>query len=148
MTDRNTPRRTGMIDYEEAYDMAAGVEIEAGKIVALDASGNAVEYDRSAANTANALTVVGRAEHAADNSGEAAGANKIRVRTGVFRWNNDVSGDELDKSDIGSRVHGEDDETVRKTAVAGNNRRTAPVGLLVQVDSDGAWVATGIPFLQ
>lgn len=147
MAERNTPRRTGMIDYIEAYDVAASTRIEAGKLVALDASGNAVEYAKSAANTANNLTVVGRCEETVDNSSGAAGDLKVRARIGVFLWNNDVAGDLLTKAEIGDAVHGEDDETVRKSAVTGNAARTAKVGRLIAVDSDGVWVATGIPFL-
>lgn len=148
MAERLTPRRTGGYDYIESYDVAAATTIEAGKMVALDAAGNAVEYAKSAANTANNLTVVGRCEETVNNSSGAAGAMKVRARTGVFRWNNDVAGDLLTKAEIGDQVHGEDDETVRKSAVAGNNPRTAPAGRLIAVDTDGAWVATGIPFLQ
>lgn len=148
MAERNTPRRTGMIDYAEGYDVAASTKIEAGKIVALDANGNAVEYAKSATNTANNLTVVGRCERTVDNSDGAAGDKKVEVRIGCFRWNNDVASDEVSKAEIGDPVHGEDDETIRKTAVTGNANRTAPVGRLVAVDDAGAWVATGIPFLQ
>ena len=147
MAERLTKRRTGMIDYEASYPVAARTKIEAGKIVALDASGNAVEYAKSATNTANELTVVGRCEATADNSDGVAAAINVSVRIGVFRWDNDVTGDMVSKADIGSAVHGEDDETIRKTAVAGNNARTAKVGRLIEVDSQGAWVATGIPFL-
>ena len=147
MAERNTPRRTGGYEYVESYDVAASTTIEAGKIVALDANGNAVEYAKSATNTANNLTVVGRCEETVDNSSGSAGDLKVRVRTGVFRWNNDVSSDAVTKAEIGDAVHGEDDETIRKTAVTGNNARTAKVGRLVDVDGQGAWVATGIPFL-
>ena len=148
MAERNTPRRSGGYDYVEAYDVAAATKIEAGKIVALDAAGNAVEYAKSAANTANNLTVVGRCEETVDNGSGSAGDLKVRARTGVFRWDNDVSADAVTKAEIGDQVHGEDDETVRKTAVAGKVARTAVVGRLIAVDDDGAWVATGIPFLQ
>lgn len=137
-----------MIDYIGGYDVAASTRIEAGKLVALDAAGNAVEYAKSATNTANNLTVVGRAEEAVDNSSGAIGDKSVRARIGVFRWNNDVPSDAVTKADIGNQVHGEDDETIRKTAQTGNSARTAPVGLLVDVDDDGAWVATGIPFTQ
>lgn len=147
MADRNTPRRTGGYDYVESYDVAASTKIEGGKIVALDASGNAVEYAKSATNTANNLTVVGRCEEAVDNSSGSAGDKKVRARAGVFRWNNDHASDAVTKAQIGDAVHGEDDETIRKTAVVGNAARTAKVGRLVAVDDHGAWVATGIPFL-
>lgn len=147
MTERATPRKTGMTDYVAPYGVAASTKIEAGKLVALNAAGDAVEYAKGTAN--EGLTVVGRCEETVDNSDGAAGDLKVRARIGVFRWNNDVSSDAVTKADIGNAVHGEDDETIRKTAVTsgGGNVRTSKVGRLVEVDDDGAWVATGIPFL-
>ena len=146
MAERNTPRRTGGYDYVESYDVAAATTIEAGKLVALDASGNAVEYAKSAVNTANPLTVVGRCEATVDNASGAAGDKTVRTRIGVFRWNN-LSADLATKAEVGDAVHGENDETIRKTAVSDNAARTAKVGRLIAVDDQGAWVATGIPFL-
>ncbi len=127
-----------MIDYVAEYTVAAATKIEAGKLVMLNAAGDAVE----GAKTANFITV-GRAEETADNSSGSAGDIKVRVRAGVFRWNNDVAGKTVTKAHIGDAVYVEDDETIRNDN-AGNAQKA---GRLVEVDDDGAWVATGIPFL-
>lgn len=153
MAERDTPRRTGMIDYIEAYDVAAGATIEAGHMVALDSSGNAVTYAASADGTAYALrSVVGRCEETVDNSAGAAGDLKVRARIGVFRWNNDgaTQAERLTKAHVGQTVFGEDSETVVLDANIGSGTtgERGAAGRLIAVDSDGAWVATGIPFLQ
>ena len=137
MAERNTPRRSGGCDYVEGYDVAAATKIEAGKLVMLDAAGNAVEGVKAANHIS-----VGRAEETVDNSSGAAGDVKIRARTGIFRWNND-SAAALTKAHIGDAAYVEDDETVRHDSNANGQK----VGRLVALDDQGAWVATGIPFL-
>lgn len=152
MAERNTPRRTGMIDYVEAYDVAASTKIEAGKIVALNSAGNAVEYAASADGTAYALgKVVGRCEETVDNSDGSAGDLQVRARIGVFRWDNDSTATEtVTKANIGALAYGVDSETVANDANidTGTTGERGPVGLVVAVDDAGVWVATGIPFLQ
>ena len=138
MAERNTPRRSGGYEYVEAYDVAAATKIEAGKLVMLNAGGNALEGQKAAG-----LICVGRCEETVDNSAGAAGDLKVRVRTGIFRWNNDVAGAALTKANIGDTVYVEDDETVRSDSNANGQK----VGRLIAVDAQGAWVATGIPFL-
>ena len=149
MAERATPRRTGGYDYVEAYDVEAGVQIEAGKMVALNAAGNAKEYAPAAEGTAGTETVVGRCEETVDNAGGAAGAKKVRARTGVFRWNNDTAGKLATKAQIGNAVYGTDSETIQTDAhtQAGGAAEATKVGRLIAVDAKGAWVATGIPFL-
>ncbi|MYE01478.1 MAG: hypothetical protein F4Y03_09385 [Alphaproteobacteria bacterium] len=149
MAERNTPRRTGMIDYVEAYDVAASTKMEAGKIAALNTSGDAKEYAPAAAGSAGDEIVVGRIEETVDNSNGSAGDLKVRVRIGVFRWNNDTTGKVATKAHIGDAVYGTDSETIQTDAQiqAGGAAEATKVGRLVAVDSDGAWVATGIPFL-
>lgn len=149
MAERLTPRRTGMIDYVEGYDVAAATKIEAGKMVALDASGNAKEYAAAANGVTNTETVVGRCEETVDNGSGTAGALKVRVRAGVFRWDNDATGKVATKAHVGDAVYGADSETIQTDGhtQAGGNEECAKVGRLIAVDSEGAWVATGIPFL-
>ena len=153
MAERNTPRRSGMIDYIEAYDVAASTRIEAGHMVALDTSGNAVAYAASADGTAYALkSVVGRCEETVDNSSGAAGDLQVRARIGVFRWDNDgtTAAERLTKAHVGQTVYGEDSETVVVDANigSGTDGERGAVGRLIAIDDEGAWVATGIPFLQ
>lgn len=156
MAERNTPRRTGGYDYVERYDVAAATTIEAGKIVALDASGNAVEYAKTASGAANTLVVVGRCEETVDNASGAAAEKQVRARTGVFRWvngvapatNNDPWTETVTKAQIGDAVYGENDESIRDdNHTDGGQATAAKVGRLIAVDDAGAWVATGIPFL-
>ena len=149
MAERATPRRTGGYDYVESYDVAASTKIEAGKIVALNTSGDAKEYAPAANGSAGTEVVVGRCEETVDNSSGAAGDKKVRARTGVFRWNNDTTGKVATKAHIGDAVYGTDSETIQTDAQrqAGGAAEATKVGRLVAVDSEGAWVATGIPFL-
>jgi len=148
MPEHHTPRRTGGYDFVEDYGVAAGATIKAGQMVALDAQGNAQAYAMAAEGTKNALVVVGRCEATVDNGDGAAGDVNVRARTGVFRWANDAGNAVLTRAHVGDAVFGHDAHTVRRTAKTGGNQNNAAnVGRLVSVDDDGAWVATGIPFL-
>ena len=112
------------------------VLIEKGKLVVLN-SGNAEE-----GSEATGLVVVGRAEETVDNSGGSPGDKNIKVRSGVFPWVNS-SGDAVADADVGNTVYVEDDQTISKTDNAG--ARSA-AGKLMQLDSEGAWVGTGIEY--
>ncbi|WP_420585827.1 hypothetical protein [Ruegeria sp.] len=148
MNEFDTPRRTGGYEFVESYDVAASVTIKAGALVARDGDGNAVPYATTAEGTVNALVALGRCDATADNSDGAAGDIQVRVRTGVFRWANDVSNKAVTKANIGAAVYGHDDHTIRSDARTGGNKdNAAKAGRLIAVDDDGAWVATGIPFL-
>ena len=149
MAERDTPRRTGMVDYVEGYGVAAATTIEAGKLVALNATGDAKEYAPAANGSAGTEIVVGRCEETVDNSSGSAGDKKVRARTGVFRWNNDTTGKIATKAHIGDAVYGTDSETIQTDAhtQAGGSAECTKVGRLIAVDDQGAWVATGIPFL-
>ena len=70
------------------------------------------------------------------------GDKTVRVRSGVFRWDN-LAADAVTRAEIGDSVYVEDDHTIRKT----QNGNGTKVGRLMQVDDQGAWVATGIPYL-
>ena len=148
MAERATPRRTGMIDYVESYDVAASTKIEAGKMVALNAAGNAKEYAAAANGVTATEIVVGRCEETVDNTDGSAGDKKVRARIGVFRWNNDTASKIATKANIGDTVYGTDAETIQTDAHtdAGGNAEAARVGILIAVDDEGAWVATGLPF--
>ncbi len=124
---RNTARRDGDI-FE--VPVAASTIIYDGAMVARNGDGNAVP----AADTAG-LVVIGRAEARADNSGGAAGAITVTVRSGVFAWSHGG----LTRADLGKVVYATDDQTV---ATASANK--APAGILVDVTSDGAWVKVGV----
>ncbi|MDE0717155.1 MAG: DUF2190 family protein [Rhodospirillaceae bacterium] len=136
MAERNTPRRSGMIDYVEGYKVKASTKIEAGHMVMLDANGLAVPATKAANHIA-----VGRCEETVEAG--ATGDTFVRARTGVFRWNNDVAGKAFARAQIGDPAYVSDSETVRTDSDSSGQK----VGRVIDVDDDGAWVATGIPFL-
>ncbi|MET4199074.1 hypothetical protein ABIA95_003074 [Bradyrhizobium sp. LA8.1] len=129
--DRMTQRREKPIHH---YDVKATTKIWMGALVALNAG-----YAQGG-TTATGLIAVGRAEHYADNSAGANGDIKIKVRAGVFKWNNSTSTDQITRTEIGSDCYIVDDNTVAKTN--GSSTRSV-AGKVVDVDSDGVWVATG-----
>ena len=136
MAERNTPRRTGGFEYMGSYKVKASTKIEAGKLVLLDANGLAVEGVKAANHVS-----VGRAEDTV--TAGASGDTFIRVRMGIFRWNNDVTGKLFARAQIGDVAYVEDDETVRTDS----DSNGVTVGRVVDVDTKGAWVATGHLYL-
>ncbi|MYH37487.1 MAG: hypothetical protein F4160_11920 [Rhodospirillaceae bacterium] len=136
MAERNTPRRTGMIDYVEAYKVKASIKIEAGHMVMLDATGLAVPATKADNHISVGMCV-------ATVEAGASGDTFVEARAGVFRWNNDVAGKAFTRATVGNAAYVEDSETVRTDS----NSSGEKVGRVVAVDDKGAWVATGIPFL-
>lgn len=126
--DRNTPRREGDI----IEGGAAAALIYAGALVMRNAAG----YLTKGA-TATGSVGVGRAEEQVDNSGGAAGDLDIRVRAGVFRFNNSAAGDAITIAEIGDVCFIVDDETVAKTDGAATR---SPAGFIHDVDAQGVWV--------
>lgn len=129
MKGRDTPARSG--DTSE-FPVKGGVNIHPGALVALDASDLAVPM-----STAATLVGVGRAEHAADNTGGADGDLMIRVGRRIYKYKNSADADLITRADIGDDCYGVDDETVAKTN--GTNTRSK-AGKIHDVDSDGVWV--------
>lgn len=128
--DRNTPQRTpGM----ESHPVKGATTIYAGGIVCLDATGRAVP-----GSTAVGLIARGRAEENVVNSG-ADGDEQVKVRQGLFRWNNSAAGDLITRAEIGDPAYIVDDQTVAKTN--GTNTRSA-AGTIRDVDAQGVWVET------
>lgn len=130
--DRNTPRREG--DLIEP-PMAAETTIFAGALVCLNAAGYAVP-----GSTAIGLVAVGRAEERVVN-GDGNGAAGIRVRHGVFRWNNSAGGDEITIADVGHVCYVVDDQTVARTSGSATRSKA---GIVADVDALGVWVAMGV----
>lgn len=127
--DRNTPERSG--DHRE-IGAAAGAVLYAGAMAAVNAAGFAVPV-----TSAVGLKGAGRVENRIDNTGGAAGAQRVKIRAGIFRYANSAAADALSQADIGSDVYGVDDQTVAKTS-ASNTRSV--VGKLFDVDDQGVWV--------
>jgi hypothetical protein len=130
--DRATPIKT---DKDiESYGVKASTKIWAGALVVLNA-GYAV-----GGTTATGLIAVGRAEHAVDNSAGNNGDLTIKVRAGIFRFNNSASGDLIDITCIGANCYVVDDNTVAKTS---NSSARSVAGIVKNVDAQGVWVAVG-----
>ncbi len=128
MADRKTPWKDGELI---VLGVAASTSIEAGKMVAKNSAGYAVE----AADAAN-LVVMGRADEAVDNSGGSNGAETVEVRRKkVFKYDNSGT-NAVTVAHIGGNVYVEDDETVDSDG--GTNNIVA--GKCIGVDSDGVWV--------
>ncbi|MCJ2874796.1 hypothetical protein JUM41_11170 [Rhizobium pusense] len=127
--DRNTPERSG--DTREG-PAAAGAVLFAGAMGAFNAAGNIVPV-----STALNLKGAGRVENRVDNTGGGAGAQRVKLRVGIFRYANSAAADALTQADIGSDVYGVDDQTVAKTSAT--NTRSV-VGKLFDVDDQGVWV--------
>ena len=111
---------------------AAAKRFFAGALAAVDADGNATP-----GAVAATLRGLGRVEAYADNSGGAAGAQRVRIRRGCFRWANSTSGDLITRADIGNNAFIVDDQTVAKTN--GTNTRSV-AGRIADVDDQGVWI--------
>lgn len=85
--------------------------------------------------TATGLIAAGRIKAQSVNAG-ADGAKTAEVETGIFRW---VNGDSITQADVGKLGYVHDDATVTK---AGSGKSV--LGLIVEVDAYGVWVATGL----
>ena len=127
--DRNTPERSGDVREQPA---SAGAVFYAGAMAAINAAGYAVPV-----TTALNLKGAGRVERRVDNTGGAAGALRVRIRVGIFRYANSAAADLITLADIGSDVYGVDDQTVAKTSAT--NTRSV-IGKVFDVDDQGVWV--------
>lgn len=104
MSERNTMKREVKL---LILGVAASTKIEAGKMVAVNASGYAVE----ASDTAG-LVVIGKADQTIDNSSGANGDLSVAVERGyAFLYKNSGT-NAVTIASIGSNVVVEDDETV------------------------------------
>ena len=127
--DRGTQRRDSN---QYAFPVAAATKIPGGVIVALNASGLAVN-----GATATTLKAVGMSEALADNSAGSASDIKVSVRRGCFKFGNSTAGDAITLADVGASCYIVDNQTVAKT----NGSATRSVaGVIRDVEADGVWV--------
>ncbi len=103
----------------------SNAKIFEGSLVALDALGYAI-----AGNTAEGLIAAGRSEEFIDNTGGVDGAVTVKVRRGVFKYNNDDT-DPVTAQDIKKECYILDDETVTMLAVG-----TSVAGKIIGLDND------------
>jgi hypothetical protein len=129
--DRNTeeiaPGRT------RAFPMQANLQVFAGTIAAINASG-----DVGKGITSTTIRVVGVFMDAYNNLGGAAGAVTAEVDVGVFGpFANSAAGDLIAAADVGADCFVVDDQTVAKTN--GTNTRVR-AGKVWQVTAAGVWI--------
>ncbi|PID40659.1 MAG: hypothetical protein CR984_02070 [Proteobacteria bacterium] len=132
MAERNTHFRDGEL---VPFKVAASTQIEAGKMVAVNTDGYAIE----AADTAS-IIVVGVAGETVDNTPGANGdLNVIVRRKKHFKLKNSATA-AVTQASVGSSVYVEDDETV---AIASGPTNDIVAGVCMGVDTDGVWVSIG-----
>jgi hypothetical protein len=118
--------------------IAANVKIYKGAIVVMNAGYAAP------GTTAIGLLIVGRSEETVDNTGGAAGALTVRVRSGTFGWNSGAAGDAITEANIGAVAYIIDDNTVGLTNGGGGGAATrSPAGTIFDIDA-----VTGNPFIK
>jgi hypothetical protein len=127
-TSRNTLKRGPDL---LVAPLAASAVIHSGALVALNAAGYAVPGSVSAT-----LKAAGRAQYSVNNSSGAAGAAKIEIERGVFRYLNHGA-DLVTQADLLSDCYIIDDQTVAKTN--GSNARSR-AGKVLELDDGGVWV--------
>jgi hypothetical protein len=128
-SERDTPLRNGDLLNLPA---AANVRLFAGALGARDGSGNATP-----GAVATTLRGVGRVAETVDNLGGIAGAKRVNLEKGIFRFGNSSAGDLVAAADIGNDCYIVDDQTVAKTN--GSNTRSV-AGKVFDVDTLGVWV--------
>ncbi len=131
--ERTTPKLGVEVHPERFHAEMAAVKIFKGALVVRNATGFALGGTTAATH----VCTMGIAEETVDNSAGAAGALKIKVRPGVYRFANSSAGDLITRADIGNVCYVVDDNTVAKTS---NSSARSVAGPIVEVDSDGVWV--------
>ncbi|WP_319543163.1 hypothetical protein [uncultured Pseudodesulfovibrio sp.] len=127
MADRNTLKKDGKLI---VVDVAANVVIEAGKMVAMNATGFAVPP----ADTAG-LTVIGKADQRVDNTGGANGDKSVAVeRKAAFLMKNSTTS-AVTAASIGKVVNVEDSETVATTTT-----NSIAAGKCLGLEGSGVWI--------
>jgi hypothetical protein len=133
--DRSTPRMGDSASPDLlSIPVKAAEKIFQGALVVIDA-GYAAE-----GRTALSLIAIGRCEELADNTLGASGAIQCRVRQGTFKWAN-AAGDLVAQANVGTDCFITDDQSVSATNGGGTKSRA---GKVVQLDSDGVWVNSGL----
>ena len=117
------------------FPVAASTTLYQGAIAALDSSHNLV-HATDAANR----RVVGIVAGEVDNSAGSAGDLNAVVETGIFKLANSGT-NAVTSAHLGRACFVEDNSIVASSA--GTNSVVA--GRVVQVDTDGVWVAIGLP---
>lgn len=111
-------------------------EFYKGALLAYDQSDSKIKPGAAATD----LIAVGRCEQRVSTG--ASNTKTVRVKSGIFKWANSGGGDAIAADDVGKDCYIVDDQTVGLTDGTGSRSKA---GKIVQVDSDGVWVATFFP---
>jgi hypothetical protein len=132
-TDRNTTARLGDTRVDP---VAAAVKVWAGSIVMRNAAGLLTK-----GATATGGVGVGRAEATVDNLADAAEAQSLEYRMGVFRFANSAAADQIVQADVGKPCFIVDDQTVAKTDGAGTPPGAGSrAGIVDGIEGAAVWV--------
>lgn len=113
--------------------VAASKVIYGGAMVALDSDGNAIPAIQD-----EDLIIVGRAEETVDNATGAAGAVSVKVKRGVFLWDNDsTAANKVTVAHLFQNCYVLDDCTVTSLATG-----SSVAGKVVGIYDDGIAVET------
>jgi hypothetical protein len=139
MTALNAERRTLRYGQEPSpalwnVKMKGGVKAYAGGLAAIEAG-----Y-ATPGRAATTLFGFGRFEATVDNTAGSSGDLSVDILSGVFKWANSTSSDQITQADLGAYAYIVDDQTVAKTN--GSSSRSK-AGRIVGVDTDGVWVLMG-----
>ena len=139
--DRHTLERTGHL---YSFPIASNTLCHAGGLATLTASG----YVRPGMVDGSSPSCVplGRFRRRYDNRTSAdslTSASVAEVECGIFRWDNYAS-DQVTSASVQKVCYVLDDHTVAATSATGTR---GPAGIVMSVETDGVWVATGIPVL-
>ncbi len=133
--EKITPFRSGAAS---GYTQGPSNVVYKGEIATIDTTSGLLV---PAADSTN-LLVVGCVLATSDNGGvdtsQYLATRKVSVGRGVWRLEN---GDSFTAADVGQMCYIEDSHTVQKAASATHD---IPVGLIVEVDSEGVWVDTTV----
>lgn len=139
---RNTPSRGDFIFVDEAavktnavlYDGAlAAIDSATGYLVAGTVATTLLRPCVVDLNGGNAGS-----QRVIDATGIASGTYRAKVKFGNFRFNNSSAGDLIAQVNVGANCYIVDDNTVALTS--GSSTRSV-AGKIVDVDSQGVWVA-------
>jgi hypothetical protein len=140
MAALTAPRQTiarGTFYFEDEADVKANAVLYNGALCASDATGYLVAGAVSTALQRACVVECNGYGRVIDNTGGSNGAKRVKIKFGIFRFNNSSAGDLIAKANIGANCYIVDDNTVALTS--GTSTRSV-AGTIVDVDSSGVWV--------
>ncbi len=128
MSGRNTPMRSGEF---VSVPVEANTELHPGQIGAVNVNGNAIP-----GTTVADIKAVGRVEEYVKNNPGLAGDQRVKIRRGVFLFDNDDT-DPVLQQNLLSNCYIVDDHTVAANDGAGTR---SVAGKIIEVENGKVWV--------